>query len=275
MKYFADAFMDDSNSNPESLDKAQEAKAVVQDKPIKKISHLAVASLIFALLGFLFLHIFSQLFMPLRPIYIPFMVLTLLFSAISAVLAIVSLVIIALRRENLRGCWFAIVAIFILGFLLFMLPAFQVTMGRGRYKIITSRLRPLHRAIIRYSKDHDGYLPVADKWCDLLIEYDKNLSKENFMYPFGRYGDFTFALNKSLDGLRLDDIRGDTVILFGAVGGWNVAGGAELLEGRYKDIQLGFVILPRQKNFALLANGLVMPIPFSREHSDEQFSWRP
>lgn len=93
-------------------------------------------------------------------------------------------------------------------------------------------LRLLSKVISEYAVDYNGCLPEADRWCDLLMEYDKNLSRGNFKHPLLKSWDCNFAFNKNLGGLRLADIPNDVVLLFEADGDWNLTGTAELLETR-------------------------------------------
>jgi len=88
-------------------------------------------------------------------------------------------------------------------------------------------MKLLAEAITKYSQANDGYLPAADRWCDLLMEQDENLSRDNFKHP--EIQGSSVAFNKNLDGLRLVDIPDDVVLLFEAKGGWNLIGGEELL----------------------------------------------
>ncbi len=105
-----------------------------------------------------------------------------------------------------------------------------------------------------YAKDHNGYLPVADSWCDELMKHNPELSRENFLHPqhpslpkenykftipekfsyiFNFKGQCQFAFNKNLSGMRLDDIPEDVVLIFEADGAWNLNGTSELLKTRY------------------------------------------
>jgi hypothetical protein len=63
---------------------------------------------------------------------------------------------------------------------------------------------------------------------DLLMGYDKNLSRDNFKHP--KLQGSSIAFNNNLDGLRLSEIPKDVVLLFEADSGWNLTGGAELLK---------------------------------------------
>jgi prepilin-type processing-associated H-X9-DG protein len=86
----------------------------------------------------------------------------------------------------------------------------------------------LSKAILVYTNDNDGMFPSATNWCDLLVEHayvtEKALMCRASFWPVPSYG-----FNKNLDGLRLDDVPPDTVVLFEIEGGWNASGGPELV----------------------------------------------
>jgi hypothetical protein len=155
----------------------------------------------------------------------------------------IALFVIAAHRKESKGYIRAIAAIFIstpfvLAFLLSMLVA-RVRAEREKANTGIYNLHVLGEALVEYSKDHDGYLPVADKWCDLLMEYDGNLTRDNFHHPkpdrFQLRGECHFSFNKNLSGMRLSDVPSDSVLLFEADGGWNLNGASELLKTRYED----------------------------------------
>lgn len=268
------------NANSENLDEQQENKerleAIVQNKVVEKRSRIAVASLIFAILGLLSFLTFIHFFSCLHPIYRLFKLVSILGCTVSITLAITACAIIVLNKK-LKGCWFAIAAVFILAFILILSSTLSVSMQRYRRLPIQSNLRELYQAIRKYCEDNGSYLPAADQWCDLLVEHNKTLSKDSFRYPSGKYGILLFVFNENLDGLRLDDIPNDVVLLFEADeilplkiqehGRWNLAGGVELLEMRYRQ---------RKRFYVLLANGKVYSSnPSLRELFNEQLRWKP
>lgn len=91
-------------------------------------------------------------------------------------------------------------------------------------------------SLIKYS-NQNGSLPDANNWCDLLIGFDSEINKE-FFHITGQRSQIkcTFAFNKDLTNLSLDNINGNVVLLFEADGKLNLSGGPELLDkGRHKD----------------------------------------
>ncbi|MHC4293155.1 MAG: hypothetical protein ACYSTX_02585, partial [Planctomycetota bacterium] len=62
---------------------------------------------------------------------------------------------------------------------------------------------------------------------------DKTLPKDTFKHPLIEGS--VIAFNKNLDGMRLLDVDKNTVLLFEAKGGWNLAGGKELMKSSNTD----------------------------------------
>lgn len=135
--------------------------------------------------------------------------------------------------------------------------------GGGRIEAFyaAKNLKDLYRGMRVYAHDFDGRYPIADKWCDLLIEYVK-VDKHEFLStlfdkPYYYYtsepneepnasvdivfeGEFTngagesyckysvklchYAINPNCSPSSPNDV----VLLFGTEGGWNQHGGPEL-----------------------------------------------
>jgi len=95
----------------------------------------------------------------------------------------------------------------------------------------------LAKELKKYAKNHDGYLPNADNWCDALMEQNPELTLENFRNPqpdlLGLKGKCHIAFNRAIGGKLLKDISKNTVLLFEADGDWNLNGTADLLNSRY------------------------------------------
>jgi hypothetical protein len=92
---------------------------------------------------------------------------------------------------------------------------------------IEYNLKTVGKALQKYADNHNGYLPLADKWGDSLLEFDKTLSENKFKHP--KIEGIIIAFNKNLGGKNIADIPRNTVLLFEAKGGWNVSGGEELI----------------------------------------------
>jgi hypothetical protein len=99
------------------------------------------------------------------------------------------------------------------------------------------KIERLRAEIREYAAGHNGYLPIADKWCDSLVEHSESLSRDDFYCPVSK-GACSYAFNKNLSGIKLSDVSRWTVLLYESHEGWNLAGGAELLNMSHKGIGL-------------------------------------
>ncbi len=125
-------------------------------------------------------------------------------------------------------------AVVVLAVLSFFLPAMQKVKHGGKAVLCLVHLRELGHAIIAYSEGNDGYLPIANEWCDLLMRDNNGLPEDLFKCPRAEEGRSNYAFNERLSGLRLEDVPSDAVLLFEASGGWNLSGGPESLALRHK-----------------------------------------
>ncbi|MHC4344490.1 MAG: hypothetical protein ACYSUP_07380 [Planctomycetota bacterium] len=174
----------------------------------------------------------------------------LLFSAIAFLLGIIAVLFISIHHKLLKGYIYAMFAILLASpFILGMYTIHSVTRARAeREKANTGlhNLRVLGRALLDYAGDHEGYLPPADQWCDVLLQDNSALTKGNFRHPRGQelglVGMCHFAFNKNLSELRLADIRNDVVLIFEADGDWNLSGAGELLRSRRTTVRDEFYV---------------------------------
>lgn len=100
--------------------------------------------------------------------------------------------------------------------------------------ICAANLRGLGKAMSIYSNANEEYYPTADKWCDLLIQYQyADVSEEQFICPSGGEGRGHYAINPNAAAFSHPDM----VVLFETRAGWNQFGGPELLaaENHYGD----------------------------------------
>lgn len=181
---------------------------------------------------------------------------SVLFAFLAFIAGVIAIPAIALSSGT-KGYFRSSLAIFLaMPLLLIMLGSIITARARTeREKANTGlyNLRLLGKSIVKYTEDHNGYLPVAEKWCDLLMEHNKNLTNNNFRHPrperfkdmdiYKFNGECQFAFNKNLSGMRLAEIPGDVVLIFEADGNWNLNGGSELLKTRYRDKHSSIAIL--------------------------------
>ena len=216
-------------------------------KANSKTSHFTIASITFAVISIsCFLITISILMSPfnMERYYtiggVLFKLSLVLFPA-SFVLGIVGF----FRKDSKVGVY-AILSVIIGGLFTLLIPLFFFTL---RVRLFTNtytskhNLKLLGSALIEYSKDNNGCLPPVQKWCDLLAQHQPDLPKYSFTNRRKKPGKSYFAFNKNLDGLPLEDISGDVVLLFEAHGDWNLAGGPKLLETmrKYRYIDVLFV----------------------------------
>ncbi|MHC4574111.1 MAG: hypothetical protein ACYS76_08260 [Planctomycetota bacterium] len=236
LSLIARVFMGESVEKPQELKQPPEdrgsAELAIDEKHVKKTSQLALGAGICALGGFFSL---AALCASGHVESIIALIAALVFLGLALVLGIAALVSIAIRRREVRGSGYAIlsiVAAVLLSSVMF------VGLRRAREcagaAVCMSSLHCLAVAANQYAKAHEGYLPSADKWCDLLMETAPSLSERIFKCPAEKGGVCNYAFNRKLDGLRLADVPNDVVLLFEANGGWNVSGGQELLTMRHK-----------------------------------------
>ena len=220
----------------------------MESNGFKRTSRLAIASIICIILGAIsFLLFCLSVILPMEDVG-HFVGGAMILFPLAFVLGIISLIVITIRRKYLKGYIIAILAIIL------SLPAiyldYKVDQGikarieRSKENTGTYNLNLLGKELKNYAKTHDGHLPLAESWCDLLMQNNMDLIKDTFKHPLHPslssntppslklYGDCNFAFNKRLSGLSLDEISNDTVLLFEANGDWNLSGGSELLETR-------------------------------------------
>ena len=188
--------------------------------PPPRTSGLAIASLVLGLLGILTFGVTSL---------------------VGIVLGIVSLIQIQRRPDRLTGTGFAIGGLAISALTFMVLPIFAAILfpvfAQAREKAVQAscmaNLKQLQLSTLMYAKDHDDHLPMRDKWCDQTLRYVRN--EAVYVCPSLPDERCGYAYNARLDRLTLDDLRepARTVGLFDAKGGWNAAGGAELVDPRH------------------------------------------
>jgi hypothetical protein len=103
---------------------------------------------------------------------------------------------------------------------------------------IEYRMEKICKSMRQYAKAHNGHLPSTETWCDDLLAFDKNLSRDDFVHPsrvkLELKGPCHIAMNQNLSEAKLEELAPKTVLLFPADGDWNVSGGKELLQAYYR-----------------------------------------
>jgi len=225
----------------------------------KRTSRLAIASLMFVIGAIISAAFFCFLtFIGAHGVAGMFVAATVLFCGLAFLSGIAGIALISIHHKHLQGYVYAVLGIVLAS------PAIYVMYGidssvrlreeRRRTNTGHYNLQVLGETMAAYAKAHDGYLPVAETWCDLLMEHNGGLSKDNFRHPLHSHpnlqltGDCHFGYNKNVSGRRLSDLADDIVLLVEADGPWNLNGAADLLETRRSEH--GFI-------YVLLADGTI------------------
>ena len=211
-----------------------------------KTSGMAVTSLVMGLLGCLI---------------IP--------AIVGLVLGIASLLRISRSDGRLKGKGLAIAGICLSGFSFvllpimagLLLPALAKTKSKAQTIQCVNNLKQLALGVRLYANDNSDQYPPAATWCDSISSSISNPSVFRCnANPGQRSG---FAFNQKLAGKKESEVDSQTVMLFEFGGGWNVAGGPELLPSRAPH---GWVI-----NVAF-ADGSVQQLPMA---SVTSLRWDP
>lgn len=163
-----------------------------------------------------------------------------LLSLLAFLLAVISLILIAVRRNKVKGWTWSIASLLLgcpIGFVLG--GSWLVSEIRHEREVANmgvENLRLLGCETIKYSEGNGGRLPPAEEWCDLLLSHNPSLSRDAFRHPRADWlelkGECHFAFNKNLSGLQVADIANNVVLIYEADGDWNLNGGAGLLKTR-------------------------------------------
>jgi hypothetical protein len=118
---------------------------------------------------------------------------------------------------------------------------------RGEILEGSYQLNRLAKEIFAYADDNNGFLPCSDQWCDLLIKHNGKFPRKYFQLPKWYVAECNFAFNENISGLPLSKINPETVLLFKAMGNWNLSGHKELSESYLKNNMDTVVILKSGK----------------------------
>ncbi|MHC4575305.1 MAG: hypothetical protein ACYS76_14430 [Planctomycetota bacterium] len=213
---------------------------------IKITSYLAVASAVCAVIAVTSAVLFALL-LAVGADYGVLVMVSALFFKFAFWVGIVSLVAMTIWHKRYKGFLYAILAIICsLPPLYFIYGIESAAVKRyERKKEWTGlyNLELLGKELRKYAEAHGGYLPVADQWCDSLIENNTELTEDHFRHPqpeilagmFDFKGTCQFAFNRNLSGLPVADLPHDVVLIFEADGDWNLNGTGELLKTRYRE----------------------------------------
>ncbi len=185
--------------------------------PLPKTSGMAISSLVLGCLGILTCGITSL---------------------VGLVLGIVALVRINKSNGQLGGQGLALAGTVVSGaFLLLapipaalLLPALAKAKQKAGAVQCMNNIKQLNLGLIMYANDNKDRFPSGKNWCDLVMPYEQ--SSQPFICPQGKPGQRShYAFNAKLIGHELKEVQApaQTVLIFESDGGWNLAGGRELL----------------------------------------------
>jgi len=207
------------------------ANSVAEPLPSAKTSGLAIASLVLAVCGLFTCG---------------------LTAIIGLILGIVALCAISKRDDQLKGKPLAIAGIVVSAvsmiFVLFtaflmalLMPALARARMQAKTHVSLNNARQICLAMMMYCDENDGRLPPVNNWTAALTPYigDTKILES----PFDPHTGLAWAMNRHLDGLKLNDIRrpARTVLIFEARIGGPLAGGREFLPHRPRG-RRGYVV---------------------------------
>lgn len=129
----------------------------------------------------------------------------------------------------------------LISFLCLILAQNVLSRKKGAENTGISNLVRIRKALDKYMDESGGIYPSAETWCDDLLKADDDLSRKNFIIPRIQKNDCDFVYNKNIEGLSINDVPEDMVVIFMSEGKWNLSGGEELLKKR--DMVLTYVLL--------------------------------
>ena len=84
-------------------------------------------------------------------------------------------------------------------------------------------LERINLAVLLYAEKHNGIMPTASSWADLIKDKNPLILKEDFVTPMS-YSNFGIYYNNALENKSLPSLKENTVVLFTAKGKWNSNG---------------------------------------------------
>lgn len=157
-------------------------------------------------------------------------------ALVGLILGIVALVKIRNSQGRLSGNGLAIAGIVVSGVFLLLLPVYVAMLfpalakakERAQTLACVNNVKQLSLAAQLYASDSGERFPSASNWCDALQPYVA--SPGPFQCAADRSVRCAFAYNRTLDGLKQDEINPRTVLFFESAAGWNAAGGPEMFQ---------------------------------------------
>jgi len=149
-------------------------------------------------------------------------------------LGIVAVIVIVRSRARLGGEWLAIVGIVVsAAAVTYMVPAFFRAREKAQVTSCQCSLEQIALAMAMYRADWDGRSPLAHNWCDATLTHSK--TEAVYVCPARPRQRCGYAYNEALAGLHEEEVGSPAaaVMVFDAYGGWNSAGGIEIVAARH------------------------------------------
>jgi energy-coupling factor transporter transmembrane protein EcfT len=167
--------------------------------------------------------------------------LPIIFFPFALLAGVISVVIILFFRRSLTSLVYSFLAIILSFPAVYIMMEFFMAPNVREYKkknyTALYNMELLAKELKKYAKNHNGYLPDANNWCDVLMKENPKLTPDNFKHPLPKNlkGKYHIAFNRAIGGKRFKDISKNTVLLFESDGDWNLNGTSDLLRSRYPE----------------------------------------
>lgn len=160
-------------------------------------------------------------------------------SVVGLVLGIISLVQISRSNGSMTGQKLAVAGVIVSAIGVILIPVFFLTalmfpvFNKAREQARTvgclSHLKEIGIGASMYASDHDGALPGAENWVELVSAYLPD--KGAFRCPSAGSDENAYAMNSKMSRIKVSAIRNpsDTIMIFDSIPGINQNGGIELM----------------------------------------------
>jgi hypothetical protein len=171
-------------------------------------------------------------------------------APIGLVLGIVALLKINKSRGQMGGQGLAIAGTCVSGLMLvpglaimagMLLPALAQAKGKAQTINCISNMKQVCLGMRIYASDHNETFPPAATWCDAI---QQNLGSPKVLQcPADRSAQrCSYAFNRKLGGVSVNQANPQTVLIFECQGGWNISGGPPDMQTRHRrTYTVGFV----------------------------------
>lgn len=185
------------------------------------------------------------------------------------ILGIVAMIKVSNSRGALRGQGLALAGTIVSAIFLLLLPVMAAmllpALAAAKQKAMQiscmNNEKQLALAVMLYSGDHANHYPPAATWCDAIKTAAG--TEKIFKCPAANAASrCDYAFNAKLDGMELNNVNPQTVLIFEADGGWDAHGGPEIASSRHRGKAM----------VVAFADGHVEVVPASRLSS---LRWNP